>query len=88
MTTKIYLTVVEDANDGRDSIIQWDGDIDKPMIAGNEPDESLACGSCKRVIAKHISTRTLYERFATDNRLLLKCGCGAYNLAPSSKVID
>lgn len=81
MTAKIYLKVVEPL-DG-DSTLIWDGEPGKPMFVGDEPDESLACGSCKTVVGKHISTQTMYDRFVTETRIVIRCGCGAHLLLPA-----
>ena len=84
MTTKIYLTVVE-PEEG-DSTIMWDGPKGQPMLVGDEPDESYACGKCRSVLLKHISTKSLYSQFSTPKRLVFQCGCGAHNLVPSKQV--
>lgn len=84
MAAKIYLSVVE-AEDG-DSIIAQTGEAaseGKPLIRGEDYDENLAFGSCKKVLARNTSTRTLYQRFVTPKRLLVKCTCGAFNVIPS-----
>lgn len=79
MTTKIYLPVVDDADPERDSIVRPKGDLKMPLFEGSDKDESLACGACKTVVARHVSTRTFGERFATGGaRLLTQCECGAY----------
>lgn len=80
MTAKIYLQVVDRQPD--DTVLEWTGPKGEPMFSGREPDESLACGACKTIIGKHISTRTVHERFGSHSRLLFQCGCGAYLLAP------
>ena len=81
MTAKIYLNVVEP--DEGDSTLVWDGGKGEPMFVGDEVDESLACGSCKAVLAKHMSTRTFFEKFSAPKRLVIQCGCGAHNVVPS-----
>ena len=76
MAAKIYLPTTNDV-DG-EAIIESPND--SPIIKGHD-DENLACGSCRAIIARNVSTRTLFERFATDTgRLLLKCKCGAHNV--------
>ena len=81
MTAKIYLNVVDP--DKGDTILVWDGDMGKPIFVGEETDESLACGSCKAVLAKYMSTRTFFEKFSAPKRIVIKCGCGAHNVVPS-----
>lgn len=84
MATKLYLTVVTDASSDKDAILHTS---QLPLILGDE-DENLACGSCKEVIARNCSTRTLHERFSTNpgSRLIAHCTCGADNLLPSGQV--
>ena len=50
MAAKIYLPIV--APTDADSIIGGA----MPVIVGNKPEENLACGRCKSVIAKNVST--------------------------------
>ena len=88
MTTKLYLTVVDDADPSADMILTWTGKPGEPMFTGDEPDENLACGACKTVLARHVSTRTLHGKFSTRGRLIIECGCGAQNLAPASSVSE
>ncbi|WP_370310124.1 hypothetical protein [Sphingobium abikonense] len=84
MTAKIYLTVVEATDDDNEVIVL--GPNAQPFIKGDEKDESLACGSCKSVLFQHVSTATMHKRFATRNRLLIRCNCGAYNLVPAQNI--
>ena len=50
------------------------------LLSGND-DENLACGRCGAVVARNMSTRTLYrDTHSKSARLLLVCACGAYNL--------
>lgn len=80
MASKIYLKVVD--FEAGDSVLVIAGK-DGVLMKGDNPDENLACGNCKTVIARHVSTRMLYERFTADKRLLCLCRCGAHNLVPS-----
>ena len=80
MANKLYLTVVSDALPQRDAILQPDK---LPLMLGNE-DENLACGACKNVIARNVSTRTVHQRFGTaGGRLIARCPCGADNVLPA-----
>ena len=81
MTAKLYLTVVEDADMTKDSILNF---TSLPGMKG-EDDESLACGRCKTVLCRNVSTRTVYSKFGAPNRLLIRCTCGATNLLPSQR---
>ena len=74
--TTIRLPVVDDPSPGRDAIMRGA----TPLFSGDN-DESLACGRCGAVVARSVSTRTLYrETHSESARLLLVCACGAYNL--------
>jgi hypothetical protein len=84
MAAKIYLRVIDEAEEGKDSILVA-GVL--PMFKGSE-DENLACGSCKQVLCRNVSTRTLYERFSASGRLVLRCICGAFNLAPTQRLAE
>jgi hypothetical protein len=78
MAAKIYLQVIDDTDPDQDGVIVAHV---LPVIAGNE-DENLACGSCKAVLGRNISTRTVYERFPGNHRRIIRCTCGADNLLP------
>lgn len=80
MTAKIYLQEVTDTNDA-DSVLVFQK---LPGFTGNEVDENLACPGCKAVIAKGVSTRTIYERMVPENRLIAACPCGTHSLLPAS----
>ena len=82
MSAKIYLAEAKDVDSAVDSVIHLNGP--PPLISGND-DENLACFSCKVVLARGVSTRSMYERFAAPNRLIVKCECGAFNSLPSQK---
>jgi hypothetical protein len=74
--TTIRLPVVDDPSPDRDVILRGA----TPLFSGDD-DESLACGRCGAVVARSVSTRTLYrETHSRSARLLLVCACGAYNL--------
>lgn len=79
MTAKIYLPVVTDA-DADDTVIEMKV---LPAFKGGDVDENLACGSCKAVIAKGVSTGDFYGRFVVGKRLLALCPCGAHNVIPT-----
>jgi hypothetical protein len=39
----------------------------------------LACGACGAVIARNISTRTIFHRWSSaSGRAFVRCHCGAY----------
>ena len=81
MPACIYLKVVEPQED--------DGVLAPkvfPMLRGKEHDEDIACGSCRQLIARCVSTRTLYLRYSTPKRLLIRCTCGAHNILPAQIV--
>jgi hypothetical protein len=77
MSYEIYLKVVDPEE--TDSTLVPDA---LPIFKGDE-DESLACGNCKEVIARGVSTKTFYERLSADHRLVVRCPCGAHNVIPS-----
>lgn len=80
MAAKIYLPVVEPTD--QDSILTGH----TPVFKGDNPDENLACGDCKTVVAKNVSTLELGARFVSPSgRLLLQCECGAYNAVSVAK---
>ena len=80
MTAKIYLKETQKLPG--DSILQA-GVL--PIMRGEE-DENLACGACKSIIFRGVSTRIVYERIRPENRLVVQCTCGAHNLLPSQPV--
>jgi hypothetical protein len=74
--TTIRLPVVDDPSPGKDAIMHRTAQL----CSGND-DENLACGRCGAVVARSVSTRTLYRQtHSSSARLLLVCPCGAYNL--------
>jgi len=74
--TTIRLPVVDDPSPNEDAIMRHS----TSLFSGND-DENLACGRCGAVVARRVSTRTLYRRTRSKSaRLLLVCACGAYNL--------
>ena len=75
MSAKIYLPVVE--REEGDAVLA--NESGSELLRGDE-DENLACGACKKVLARGVSTRTIFTRFSTPHRLLLQCECGAHNL--------
>ena len=51
--------------------------VNPPKGRGNDA-ESLACGACGSIIARNISTRTVFRRWSSaSGRVLVKCRCGA-----------
>lgn len=78
MAAKIYLPVVEDLTDAAFVTAPQ-----MPLMIGNES-ENLACGKCKTVVFRNVSTFTVAQRLASSSgKLLLKCTCGAHLLLPS-----
>jgi hypothetical protein len=74
--TTIRLPVVDDPSPDKDAIMRRT----TPLFSGND-DENLACGRCGAMVARCVSTRTLYRQTHSESaRLLLDCLCGAYNL--------
>lgn len=80
MASKIYLNIVESLETDTTLL------VDKLPAFTGEEDENLACGACKNVIGRNVSTRSLYERFAVPSRLIVRCLCGAHNAIPSQRV--
>jgi len=78
MAANIYLNLAEP--DEGDSVL---APKVFPVFRGNEHDENIACGSCRQLIAQCVSTRTLYLRYSTPKRLLIRCTCGAHNIVPA-----
>lgn len=78
MTTIVYLKVVEPED--TDSRYVWSGEKGEPVFEGAEPDQSLACGACRTMLARDVSTQTLAQRFEVPSRLTIQCACGATNL--------
>jgi hypothetical protein len=52
------------------------------MPAGTDA-EDLLCGKCGVVLAPGHSLEGLKALIVVDAQFVLKCGCGAYNLAPA-----
>lgn len=76
MANNIYLPIVADGDASEEMILEGDA-----ALRGRD-DEHLACGACRSVLARNISTRTLYQRYSNKSgRLLLRCRCGALNKA-------
>lgn len=51
--------------------------VTPPQERGNDQ-ESLACGACGSIIARNISTRSVFRRWSSaSGRVLVKCRCGA-----------
>jgi hypothetical protein len=51
--------------------------VDPPTGRGNDA-ESLVCGACGGVIARNISTRSVFRRWSSaSGRVFVKCRCGA-----------
>lgn len=83
MAAKIYLRVVEEGELNGAAVL-----VCKvlPQFKGGNPDESLACGSCKAVIAKDYGTADAYEQFKVRTPIAFKCLCGALNLVPRQPI--
>lgn len=76
MAAKIYLPVITEIDDDAQTLVFKKG----TKLSGHDPDENLACGSCKTVLAKNMSTldlRKLLDGSGRTNQIVLKCGCGA-----------
>ena len=81
MAAKIYLPIVEPTDE--DSVIGGA----MPVLVGDDPEENLACGRCKSVIAKNVSTLDLGKKFSSQSgRLILQCECGAHNAVVVAKI--
>lgn len=78
MPAYIYLKLAEPDED--DSVLAPKA---FPVLHGNEHDENIACGSCRQLIARCVSTRTLHLRYSAPKRLLIRCTCGAHNVIPA-----
>ncbi len=74
--TKIYLAAADERRPA-DSVLAG------ANFNGPE-DENLACCACKAVVARGVSTRTLFERLKPQpgGRVLLQCSCGQLLLLP------
>lgn len=79
IVAKIYLTVIQDEQPGDGGVLA----TRLPWVEGDETDENLACGSCKAVIVRGVTTTTLHNMFKADGRLIVACICGAKNIIPS-----
>lgn len=53
-----------------------------PLVKGGD-DESLACGTCKAVIIRGVTTRTLHRTFSAPSRLIVQCECGEWSIVPA-----
>lgn len=81
MASKIYLnTIDEPAAD--DSVFSFP---EMPAFVGGDEDENLACGSCKTVVGRNISTRDVYQLLGSAGRIVVRCDCGAYVIIPSQR---
>ena len=80
MTAKIYMQLVQE-EEGDTVLVNTSPN--HQIFSGNERNESLACGSCKNVFARHVSVSTFYQRYVAPKRLILRCLCGASNLIPT-----
>lgn len=73
MGLTIRLPVVADAadKDGRTPLVM-------PPTGRGDDGESLVCGACGGVIARNISTRSVFRRWSSvSGRVLVRCRCGA-----------
>lgn len=78
MSNKIYLPVVTDVDLDKSTVLTCTA---LPFAKGGD-DENLACGKCKGVIMRNVSSRTFYERFGSDGPMIFHCPCGAYVKLP------
>jgi hypothetical protein len=73
---KIYLPIVTDVDPLRDAVIT----VDTPNgeFMKGDGDENLACGACKKVIIRGMSTADIFDQFGSETgRLVLRHQCGA-----------
>jgi hypothetical protein len=78
MSSKLYLPTVDAVDEGTAVVFIFPK---MPAMTGDE-DENLACGSCKTVVARGVSTRTLHERNVAPDGAFVKCDCGKYVQLP------
>lgn len=52
-----------------------------PVVTGSDEGD-LNCGGCGIVLASNASPELIHQRFETDQRLILECICGAFNIIP------
>ncbi len=50
-----------------------------PALTGNG-NEDILCGSCNQVLAEKLTPQAIRRMAPTENRLVLRCTCGANNL--------
>lgn len=81
MTAKIYLMVIDPPEPGTATILQF---AQMPAFKGSD-DENLACGACKTIVGRNVSTRTIFERLAAEGPIVVVCDCGAHNLLPTQR---
>lgn len=79
MAAKIYLNTIEKPEDGDTSFV-----FPKMPAFRNDEDESLACGHCKTVVGRNISTRTIYNMISVDKRLVVRCDCERRVIVPAT----
>ncbi len=80
MTTKTYLRVVPEPPEGQALILQF---TNNPQLQGKDVDANIACGNCKKLVAKDMTTHSLSESLSAQTTLVILCPCGAYNALPS-----
>lgn len=76
MAAKLYFPVIQEPEEGAFFVEI----TSETVFNGNEPHENLACGSCKRVWGRNLSSRTFISEVCKapkDRQLILTCGCGA-----------
>lgn len=75
MAAKIYLKMLDHTVEGAVILALEEG----ARIESDDPEENLACGSCKRVLFRNMSTRTLHAKIIPGGvtaQIAVKCPCG------------
>ena len=80
MSNQIILKTVPKVKQGKDAHLRANN---LPAVTGSE-DAELLCGGCQAVVCEGASPQALHQRYATDQRLLLECVCGALNVIPKT----
>ena len=84
MAAKIYFPIIGEGEIEPDAfrLVIEDGTV----FNSNSPDENLACGACKYVFGRNMTTRTFVTEMwkpSAGLQIVLKCHCGAQNLIRS-----
>jgi len=77
MAAKIYFPIIGQ-QDADAIIIEM---AEGAEFTSDDSEENLACGACKRVLARNTSTLGLHGIIPAGrpNQILLRCPCGALN---------